>query len=199
MLEVLVLGEGLPELVPLALPSALVFAPVIFFAIIVNLTLFDKDVNPCIISICMIKYKLRCNNDHQFDGWFPNIAEFERQQKKDLLVCPMCDSKQVDRAIMSPRIGKNKTAKKKKKDSTDQITADTMIPAAQAKNILRRIRKQIVTEFDNVGDNFVKEYRKHEKGDRDDKFYGTPNKEEVDQLLDEGINLFHVPDIKDDA
>jgi hypothetical protein len=199
MLEVFVLGEGLPELVPLALPSALVFAPVIFFAIIVNLTLFDKDVNSCIISICMIKYQLRCNNDHKFDGWFPNIAEFERQQKKDLLICPMCDSKRVDRDIMSPRIGKSKTPNKKKKDLTDQITADTMIPAAQAKNILRRIRKQIVTEFDNVGSNFVKEYRKHEKGDRDDKFYGTPNQKEINQLLDEGINLFHVPDIKDDA
>ena len=147
----------------------------------------------------MIKYQLRCEHDHKFDGWFPNIAEFERQQKKDLLVCPMCDSKRVDRAIMSPSIGKSKKAIKKKKDLTDQITADTMIPAAQAKNILRRIRKHIVTEFDNVGNNFVKEYRRHEKGDRDDRFYGTPNQKEVNQLLDEGINLFHVPDIKDDA
>jgi hypothetical protein len=147
----------------------------------------------------MIRYQLRCENAHKFDGWFPNIAEFERQQKKDLLICPMCDSKQVDRSIMSPRIGKSQAVSKKKKNSADQITADTMIPAAQAKNILRRIRKQIVTEFDNVGNNFVKEYRKHEKGDRDDKFYGTPNQEEVNQLLDEGINLFHVPDIKEDA
>ena len=147
----------------------------------------------------MIKYQLRCEHDHQFDGWFPNIKEFERQQQKNLLICPMCDSTQVDRAIMSPRVTKSKADKNKKKDLTDQITADTMIPAAQAKNILRRIRKHIVTEFDNVGNNFVKEYRKHEKGDRDDKFYGTPKQEEVNQLLDEGINLFHVPDIKDDA
>jgi len=112
MLEVLVLGEGLPELVPLALPSALVFAPVIFFAIIINLTLFDKYVNPCIISICMIKYQLKCNHDHTFDGWFPNITEFERQQGKKLIVCPLCDSTQVDRDIMSPNI--NKITKKTK-------------------------------------------------------------------------------------
>jgi len=197
--EVLVFGEGLPALVPLALPSALVFAPVIFFAIIINLTLFDRSVNLCIISICMIRYQLKCSHDHSFDGWFPNIAEFERQKDKKLIICPMCDSKSVDRDIMSPGIGKVKTVDKKKKDYRDQITADTMIPAAQAKNLLRRIRKQIVKEFDNVGNNFIKEYRRHEKGDRDDKFYGTPNQEEVNQLLDEGINLFHVPDIKDDA
>jgi len=147
----------------------------------------------------MIRYQLLCENNHKFDGWFPNIAEFERQQHKDLLICPMCDSKRVDRAIMAPAVGKTATKKTKSKDYTDQITNDTMIPAAQAKNILRRIRKHIVTEFENVGDQFVKEYRKHEKGERDDKFYGTPSQKEVKKLLDEGTDLFHVPEIKEDA
>jgi hypothetical protein len=157
----------------------------------------------------MIKYQLNCNNEHQFDGWFPNIAEFERQQEKKLLICPLCDSNQVDRAIMSPGIGKPKSKSKSKTTSQGeldkeefyraQFTDDTMIPASQAKNILRKIRKKIVTEFDNVGDGFVKEYRKHEKGERDDKFYGVPSKEEVKQLVEEGVDLFHLPKVKDDA
>jgi len=157
----------------------------------------------------MIKYQLSCNNEHQFDGWFPNIAEFERQQEKKLLICPLCDSNQVDRAIMSPGIGKSKSKSKTKTTSKSQLdkeefykaqfTDDTMIPASQAKNILRKIRKKIVTEFDNVGDRFVKEYRKHEKGERDDKFYGVPSKEEVKQLVEEGVDLFHLPNVKDDA
>ena len=157
----------------------------------------------------MIKYQLNCNNEHQFDGWFPNIAEFERQQEKKLLICPLCDSNQVDRAIMSPRIGKSKSKSKTKTTSKSQLdkeefykaqfTDDTMIPASQAKNILRKIRKKIVTEFDNVGDRFVKEYRKHEKGERDDKFYGVPSKEEVKELVEEGVDLFHLPNVKDDA
>ena len=157
----------------------------------------------------MIKYQLNCNNEHQFDGWFPNIAEFERQQEKKLLICPLCDSNQVDRSIMSPGIGKPKSKSKTKTTSKSQsdkeefykaqFTDDTMIPASQAKNILRKIRKKIVTEFDNVGDRFVKEYRKHEKGERDDKFYGVPSKEEVKELLEEGVDLFHLPNVKDDA
>jgi len=157
----------------------------------------------------MIKYQLNCNNEHQFDGWFPNIAEFERQQEKKLLICPLCDSNQVDRAIMSPGIGKPKSKSKTKTTSKSQsdneefykaqFTDDTMIPASQAKNILRKIRKKIVTEFDNVGDRFVKEYRKHEKGERDDKFYGVPSKEEEKELVEEGVDLFHLPNVKDDA
>lgn len=157
----------------------------------------------------MIKYQLNCNNEHQFDGWFPNIAEFERQQEKKLLICPLCDSNQVDRAIMSPGIGKSKSKSKTKTTSKSQsdneefykaqFTDDTMIPASQAKNILRKIRKKIVREFDNVGYRFMKEYRKHEKGERNDKFYGVPSKEEVKELVEEGVDLFHLPNVKDDA
>jgi hypothetical protein len=147
----------------------------------------------------MIKYKLLCENNHKFDGWFPNIDEFERQQKKDLLICPLCETKKVDRAMMSPSIGKKTNKKKKTNDYSDQITNDTMIPAVQAKNILRKIRKHIINEFDNVGNKFIKEYRKFEKGERDDKFYGTPSQGEVKKLLEEGIDLFHVPEIKEDA
>ncbi len=197
--DVLELGRGLPALVLLACPSFLVFDVTVFFAIMINLTLFDKFVNTCIISICMIKYQLRCEHNHQFDGWFPNINEFERQQHKHLLTCPLCDSKKVDRAIMSPAVSKVRAKEKKKKDYSDQITEDTMIPAASARMLLKKIRKHIVTEFDNVGNEFVKEYRRHEKGDRDDRFYGTPNKKQIKELMEEGINLFHVPDIKDDA
>lgn len=193
------LGRGLPALVLLACPSFLLFAVPLIFAIITNLTGFDNSVNQCIISICMIQYQLRCEHDHQFDGWFPNIAEFERQQEKHLLICPLCDSRHVDRAMMSPRISKSKDKNNKKTPKAEQITPDTMIPAASAREILKKIRKRIVKDFDNVGDHFVKEYRKHEKGDRDDKFYGTPNRKEIKELLDEGINLYHVPEIKDDA
>jgi hypothetical protein len=207
--EVLVLGEGLPALVPLALPSFLVFVPVTFFAIIVNLTLFDRSVNLCIISICMIRYQLKCSHDHSFDGWFPNIAEFERQKDKKLIICPMCDSTQVDRDIMSPGINKitkkTKTPKKTKteedkiEDLKKELLGKEMMMASRAKDVLREIRKHVVSNFENVGDDFLKEVRKAEKGDRDDKFYGTPSQKEVDKLLEEGIDLFHVPDIKEDA
>jgi hypothetical protein len=205
--DVLVLGRGLPALVLLALPSALVFVPVIFFAIVINLTLFDKSVNPCIISICMIKYQLKCNHDHTFDGWFPNIKEFERQQGKKLIICPLCDSTQVDRDIMSPNINKitkkikNKSKKQEEnvEDLRKEVLGKEMMMASRAKDVLREIRKHVVSNFENVGDDFVKEVRKAEKGDRDDKFYGTPSEKEVDKLLEEGIDLFHVPEVKEDA
>lgn len=157
----------------------------------------------------MIKYQLSCEHEHKFDGWFPNIAEFERQQGKKLIICPMCDSTQVDRDIMSPNI--NKIAKKTKtksktrtqegkiEDLKKELLGKEMMMASRAKDVLREIRKHVVNNFENVGDNFLKEVRRVEKGDRDDRFYGTPSQKEVDKLLEEGIDLFHVPEIKEDA
>ena len=41
----------------------------------------------------MIKYKLNCKNNHEFESWFANSSEFEKLKKKNLLECIYCDSK----------------------------------------------------------------------------------------------------------
>ena len=61
----------------------------------------------------------------------------------------------------------------------------------------RKLNKNIKKDFQNVGKNFAKEARKAHKGKRDKKFYVTASKEEANKLLDEGIDLFAVPDYKD--
>jgi hypothetical protein len=42
----------------------------------------------------------------------------------------------------------------------------------------------------------IKKYRA-DAGERDEKFYGTPSDKKLIKLLDEGIDLFHVPKVKD--
>ena len=52
----------------------------------------------------MIKYNLKCINKHEFESWFSDSKEFERLKTKKLLECIFCNSKKVDKSIMSPRI-----------------------------------------------------------------------------------------------
>ena len=33
----------------------------------------------------MIKYNLKCQNDHEFESWFSNSEEFEKLKKKNCL------------------------------------------------------------------------------------------------------------------
>ena len=32
----------------------------------------------------MIKYNLKCHNDHEFESWFSNSVEFDKLNKKDV-------------------------------------------------------------------------------------------------------------------
>jgi len=137
----------------------------------------------------MIKYQLRCRCTHEFEGWFPDSKEYKKQKNKGMIQCPMCDSTSVDKAIMAPAV---KTSKIKA-----QPDEDFMVMGESADQILRKLNKKIKRDFQDVGKNFAKEARKAHKGKRDQKFYGTTTKEETNKLLDEGIDLFAVPDYKD--
>ena len=136
----------------------------------------------------MIKYHLRCRCENEFEGWFPDSKEYKRQKNKGLINCPMCDSTAVDKAIMAPNV---KRSKKK------TIPEDYFVMQESAEQILRKLNKKIKKDYQDVGKNFAKEARKASKGKRDQKFYGKPTKEETNKLLDEGIDLFAVPDYKD--
>ncbi len=152
-----------------------------------------------IVNNSMIKYSLNCGDcTNTFEGWFPDSKDFSKQKKTGQLLCPFCDSGNVDKAIMAPNIQKKQTQKKtvSSTNSVDYSSKDIMM-AGQAKAVLRRINKYVEKNFENVGKKFYKEVKKSQAGKRDEKFYGTPSEEEVSKLLDEGVDLFHVPKVKD--
>ena len=41
----------------------------------------------------MIKYNLKCHNNHEFESWFADSKEFEKLKKRKLLECIYCSSK----------------------------------------------------------------------------------------------------------
>ena len=60
----------------------------------------------------MIKYNLKCKNDHEFESWFADSEEFDKLNKNNLLECIYCSSK-ITKSIMAPMISnlKNKYEK----------------------------------------------------------------------------------------
>ena len=52
----------------------------------------------------MIKYNLKCHNDHEFESWFSNSKEYDKLNKKALLECIYCSSKRINKSIMAPTI-----------------------------------------------------------------------------------------------
>ncbi|WP_305142727.1 DUF1178 family protein, partial [Brucella pinnipedialis] len=40
----------------------------------------------------MIRFSLHCDHGHEFEGWFRDNADFERQSEMKLVACPACHS-----------------------------------------------------------------------------------------------------------
>ena len=134
----------------------------------------------------MIKYNLKCDNDHEFESWFSNSSEFEKLNKKRLLECIYCSSKKIQKSIMAPMV----TATKSKAEDLNLLSKKL----SNKKNDLLRLRNYIEKNFEFVGDKFSEKARevfydkKTKRG-----IYGTANEKEKAELEDEGIELLSIP------
>ena len=139
----------------------------------------------------MIKYNLKCHNNHEFESWFSDSNEFEKLNKKKLLECIFCNSKKISKSIMSPMISVTN-------DNKDQLEKDNNILKIE-KNSLLQIRQYIEKNFEYVGADFGKKVREIYY-DRDSKkrIYGTTTPEEREELSEEGIDLISIPWVNKD-
>ena len=138
----------------------------------------------------MIKYALICECDAEFEGWFPSSESFDKQKKAGQITCPMCDSTRVAKAVMAP----NLTKKSNQKTITK---GGQLMMSGRARRILKQIEQTVKDELVDVGKKFPDEARKAAKGERDEKIYGTATKKQIKELEKEGIDVFKVPEIKD--
>jgi hypothetical protein len=139
----------------------------------------------------MIKYNLKCHNDHEFESWFSDSNEFDNLKKKKLLGCIFCSSKEVSKSIMAPMVSGTKDNNIEIKDLSDGLKNE--------KKKLLQLRKFVETNFEFVGENFSSKVREVYYDKKNKKIiYGTTTKQEKKDLEDEGIKLLSIPWIKKD-
>ena len=139
----------------------------------------------------MIKYKLACKDcEIIFDSWFASSKEFEKLKKKSLLACHICNSKTVDKTLMSPSLRSNK------KDIKNYLQLDKY---ENVKKTIKSYQKFIKENFKFVGENFAYEARsihynpkKKSKG-----IYGNASKKDLMELKEEGIDAQMIPWVED--
>ena len=130
----------------------------------------------------MIKYNLKCKNNHEFESWFSDSIEFDRLKNQQLLECIYCSSKKISKSIMSPNvffIKKNENLEKSLKNEKQKLI---------------KIRKYIEKNFEYVGRNFSKKVREiyYDKNSKKT-IYGSTTPEEREELREEGIDLLSIP------
>ena len=139
----------------------------------------------------MIKYNLKCNNDHEFESWFSDSREFDKLNKKKLLECIYCSSNKIQKSIMSPMV----SGIKLNEDKT--ILLDQKL--LNEKNQLIKLRKHIEKNFEFVGDKFSEKVRDvYYDKETKKSIYGTTTPEEKKELEEEGIDLLSIPWVSKD-
>src|SRR5579862_3655168 len=106
----------------------------------------------------MILFTLKCDADHEFEGWFRDNAAYDRQQRRGLIACPECGSKKVEKALMAPRLGRSdKSAPEPAAEARSESPAQTpTAPAtdeapptpAQVRRALQILRRHIELHCD---------------------------------------------------
>lgn len=143
----------------------------------------------------MIKYSLVCDKEHDFDGWFGSSDDYEKQRKRGFVECPMCGSKKVSKALMSPGVAGTKKSAFVLQDTTS--IASQMPQEVVSK--IREIKKHIEQNSENVGDKFPEEARKIHYGEAEKRgIYGKASLEEAVGLAEEGVSVVPIPDLPEE-
>lgn len=136
----------------------------------------------------MIKYALVCEHEHCFEGWFGASSDFDDQQARGLIECPVCASRAVRKQIMAPAIAGTK-AQGSGADAPAGPSREMMMMQAMAK-----VREAVEQNFDYVGDAFAAEARAIHEGRSEDRgIYGEASPAEVRGLLEDGVQVSPLP------
>jgi hypothetical protein len=123
----------------------------------------------------MIVFDLRCGEDcGSFEAWFRSSVDYEEQREAGLVQCPVCQSANVAKAPMAPRVPRK--------------GADH--PIAQ----LASLQAEMLKDSRWVGDDFSKTARAMHLGEMDrEQVHGRATLEEAKSLVDDGIPVAPLP------
>lgn len=156
----------------------------------------------------MIRYALICDKHHEFEVWFKNSTDYDRQRKRKLVSCPTCGSLKVEKALMAPSLGSSG------KSISAPAPAEPVVPAApepkapvammspqekEFRSKLKELRAHLTKNADNVGTKFPEEARKMHYGEIEHRsIYGEASPDEAKELYEEGIEFHPLPRLPDE-
>jgi hypothetical protein len=154
----------------------------------------------------MIRYTLRCEQNHAFESWFQDSGAYDQQVKRKLVSCPVCGSAEVEKAIMAPQIvskkGRGKAPAPVETPAEAPATESTPLMMAQERELrakIKELRDHIVKSADNVGERFPNEARAMHYGDKEHRpIYGEASPDEARALIDEGVEVSPLPTLPED-
>ena len=160
----------------------------------------------------MIRYSLICERKHDFEIWFKNSADYDKQAKRGLVTCPACGSAKVEKALMAPALGRGKKKDVHAPAAEAPPTTEALVPVENKTPVamispqeqefrakLKELRDHLTKNADNVGTKFPEEARKMHYGEIEHRsIYGEASPDEARGLAEEGIEFHPLPVLPDE-
>ena len=125
---------------------------------------------------------LQCPHGHRFEGWFASADDFESQQSRKLVECPICGANEVSRLPSAPRLNLSGATEAKVPDAVGM----------QAR-VMRALR-EVLEKTENVGDRFAEEARRIHYNEAPARtIRGVTTLEDAKALVEEGIEVMPLP------
>lgn len=115
----------------------------------------------------MIKFTLRCAGGHEFESWFRDGEAFEAQAKARAVVCPICLSADVGKAIMAPAIAKGRRTRLPDPPAQGEPQAKVALldqKDHEVRALIGAFHKYVFETAEDVGTRFAEEARKIHHG-----------------------------------
>ncbi|CAN7202661.1 hypothetical protein Brsp04_03198 [Brucella sp. NBRC 12952] len=139
----------------------------------------------------MIRFSLHCDHGHEFEGWFRDNADFDRQSERKLVSCPVCNSPEIQKSLMAPAVSTSR--------SKEQVAIAMDQAQKQVLEQMRELSRKVRENADYVGDQFAEEARKIHFGETEARgIYGEASKEDVHSLIEDGVDVMPLPVFPED-
>lgn len=154
----------------------------------------------------MIRYSLKCINDHHFESWFRAAEAFESLRTAGHLSCPECGTTEVEKALMAPRVQSARETETRATALPEQLEAPPEpepaiakggrlnAPTSEREAAIAELRRRIEAHSEYVGVGFAAETRRIHSGEADARpIYGEAKPEEARALIEEGLPIVPLP------
>lgn len=147
----------------------------------------------------MIVFDLGCPNGHVFEAWFGSSEDYETQRRRGLVSCPMCNSAEVDKAVMAPRIGRKgnqQTPSVPARGKAVPMSSDDIAPeqVKEMMRVLAEAQTEMLKKSDWVGDRFADEARSMHLGETEHRvIHGQTTPEQAKSLIEDGVAVTPLP------
>ncbi|MEM1237141.1 MAG: DUF1178 family protein [Pseudomonadota bacterium] len=144
----------------------------------------------------MIRYTLKCSQDHVFESWFANAEGFEKLKAAGHVSCAICGDSAVEKTLMAPAV-----APKGNIDAPAPLPAPPANeppslagPSSPQEVALQKFKEHLEANSEHVGKDFAKKARAIHDGDEPNRaIHGEASFDEAKSLVEDGVPVAPLP------